>query len=248
MKRCLFSIGLVVLGFALTACDGGASDDPDLSPGPQNRVFRIFERPFERQSLNGAPFDHNLPLAFEEDENTFMLPWRGACIRGIWDGHNGHDWTMPRGTPLHAVADAEVIFAGPEPPFHCNGNLTSALVVQLRHEVDQGEVFESHYVHLSEVQVEAGQEVEAGQQIGLSGATGCANGPHLHFSVWRLTHTNNGRRAPIDPFGWEGPGTDPWALHPDGAESLWLWKRGEAPQGDFCCSTPELLDVADCRR
>jgi hypothetical protein len=53
----------------------------------------------------------------------------------------------------------------------------------------------------------------------------------LHFDVRRLTNTNNGLPTPIDPFGWQGAGADPWAQHPDGAESLWLWRQGEAPEG-----------------
>lgn len=247
MKRRSPSLGLIVLLLALTACDEGPSDAPDLSPGPHNRVLRLFQRPFDGHFFNSAPFDHNLPLVFKEDGNSFLQPWRGACLRNVWDGHNGHDWTMPIGIPLYAVVDGVVVFAGFEPPFTCPGKgETSALIIRIRHEAPKGEKLESFYAHLSEVQVEAGQEVHAGQQIGLSGNTGCSNGPHLHFSVFRLTSTNNGRLTPIDPFGWEGPAEDPWAQHPDGAESLWLWKHGEAPPGNYCCLTPQRLDVEEC--
>lgn len=248
MKIWLY-LGLVVL--ALTACGDGASDAPDLTPGAQNRVLPLFQRPFDKQPfiVNRAPFDHNLPVIFQEDGNRFLLPWRGACLKGVWDGHNGHDWSLPIGTPVLAVADGVVVFAGLEPPFLCpRRGETRALVIHIRHEAPTGEAFESHYVHLSEVQVEDGQVVQTGQQLGLSGETGCTNGPHLHFSVLRLTHTNNGHPTPIDPFGWEGPGEDPWAQHPDGAESLWLWKRGEAPPGDYCCPTSAQLDVEECPR
>ena len=45
-------------------------------------------------------------------------------------------------------------------------------------------VYESKYVHLDRIDVEVGASVRAGQRIGLSGATGCASGPYLHFSVY----------------------------------------------------------------
>jgi len=34
----------------------------------------------------------------------------------------------------------------------------------------------------------------------------------------------------FDPFGWDSPEADPWALHPEGAPSAWLWKAGQAPE------------------
>jgi glucan-binding YG repeat protein len=71
--------------------------------------------------------------------------------------------------------------------------------------------------------------VTAGQQIGLSGSTGCAPSPHLHFGVGRIANTNNFPQTVIDPYGWEGAYPDPWEQHPEGAQSLWLWKPGQAP-------------------
>ena len=39
------------------------------------------------------------------------------------------------------------------------------------------------YAHLSKIEVKAGQQIEKGQQIGLTGATGRVSGPHLHWGV-----------------------------------------------------------------
>ena len=49
--------------------------------------------------------------------------------------------------------------------------------------IDHGEGLITKYMHHYEVFVEEGQEVEKGQQIGLSGTTGYSTGNHLHFQV-----------------------------------------------------------------
>ena len=55
------------------------------------------------------------------------------------------------------------------------------LVVWLDHSPDLMTV----YGHLSAIRVRAGEEVEDGQVLGLSGHSGDAEGPHLHFEIWR---------------------------------------------------------------
>lgn len=50
----------------------------------------------------------------------------------------------------------------------------------------------TRYAHLSRLDVEPGEHVLAGQQLGLSGATGRVTGPHLHFEIWQ-----SGK--PLDP-------------------------------------------------
>jgi murein DD-endopeptidase MepM/ murein hydrolase activator NlpD len=53
------------------------------------------------------------------------------------------------------------------------------------------------YAHLSSIRVERGERVEGGQIIALSGRSGNATGPHLHFEVWR-----HGRE--VDPVSFLG--------------------------------------------
>jgi murein DD-endopeptidase MepM/ murein hydrolase activator NlpD len=49
--------------------------------------------------------------------------------------------------------------------------------------IDHGNNIFTIYAHLSKIKVKAGQQIGKGQQIGLTGATGRVNGPHLHWGV-----------------------------------------------------------------
>lgn len=104
---------------------------------------------------------------------------------------------MPFGSPVFAAADGVVLFAGNDtirgpygPPGRHDyfGNF-----IVLEHPAsllaDRGlgeNVFYTVYAHLSALDVQTGDIVLAGDQIGLVGFTGAALGPHLHFEV-RLT-------------------------------------------------------------
>ncbi len=61
--------------------------------------------------------------------------------------------------------------------------------------VDHGYGLQTLYSHLSRIDVEVGQEVEAGQRLGLSGETGLAGGDHLHFAVLL-------GGLPVNPLEW----------------------------------------------
>lgn len=91
---------------------------------------------------------------------------------GVLEGrHTGIDFPATRGTPVTAVSNGRVIFAQ-HLPIHGNHVI-----------VDHGWGLLSGYSHLSEISVVPGELVRAGQVIGLSGATGRVQGPHLHFEM-----------------------------------------------------------------
>ena len=85
--------------------------------------------------------------------------------------HLGTDFGVPTGTPVHAVNQGTVILAR---PLFFEGNCVV---------IDHGQGLMSLYLHLSEFRVKEGDEVAAGQLIGLSGGTGRATGPHLHLAI-----------------------------------------------------------------
>jgi murein DD-endopeptidase MepM/ murein hydrolase activator NlpD len=85
--------------------------------------------------------------------------------------HTGVDYALGTGTPLVAVADGTVAVA--EDLFF-TGNAVF---------VNHGNGLVTMYFHLSEIKVQAGQDVKKGETLGLAGSTGRASGPHLHFGV-----------------------------------------------------------------
>ena len=87
--------------------------------------------------------------------------------------HWGIDLASAAGRVVSAAARGFVVRAGFMPGY--------GLEVEVRHEGD----LTSRYGHLSHLLCAPGDRVEAGQPLGLVGATGRATGPHLHFEVWR---------------------------------------------------------------
>jgi murein DD-endopeptidase MepM/ murein hydrolase activator NlpD len=87
--------------------------------------------------------------------------------------HQGVDLRASYGTPIIAVSDGRVEFAG----WHGgHGN-----AVELNH----GGGLETLYGHMSRIAVRPGQSVHRGMVIGFVGSTGLSTGPHLHFEVHR---------------------------------------------------------------
>ena len=85
--------------------------------------------------------------------------------------HRGIDIRVPKGEPLYAAFSGKVRMAKYISGY---GN-----VVVIRHENG----FETFYGHMSKIETKPDDWVEAGQEIGLAGATGRASGPHLHWEV-----------------------------------------------------------------
>jgi murein DD-endopeptidase MepM/ murein hydrolase activator NlpD len=109
------------------------------------------------------------PLAFSRVTSGFAM--RLHPILQTWRAHLGIDYGAPSGTPVRAIGDGQVEFAGWQNGY---GN-----VIQLRHGSSRSTV----YAHLSRIGVKTGERITQGQTIGAVGATGWATGPHLHFEV-----------------------------------------------------------------
>ena len=96
--------------------------------------------------------------------------------------HQGLDFRVPSGTPVMAMNDGTVLLAR---PLYYEGDFVV---------VDHGQGLLTLYLHLSEFKVKEGQQVKRGEELGLSGATGRATGPHLHVAVrWQETYLDPAR-------------------------------------------------------
>ncbi|MGW6907160.1 LysM peptidoglycan-binding domain-containing M23 family metallopeptidase [Streptomyces sp. NPDC054940] len=100
--------------------------------------------------------------------------------------HTGVDFSAATGTPLKAVGAGTVVSAG------WGGAYGNQVVIQL------ADGYYAQYAHLSSLSVSAGQAVTAGQQVGLSGATGNVTGPHLHFEI----RTTPDYGSDVDPVAY----------------------------------------------
>jgi murein DD-endopeptidase MepM/ murein hydrolase activator NlpD len=119
--------------------------------------------------------------AREDFLHGFGLPVEGARISGVYGSqridngvpqtpHFGLDMAVPTGTPVHAPAAGVVTLA------ESDMVLTGGTVL-----IDHGFGLSSAIIHMSKLDVKTGDKIAAGQVIGLSGATGRASGPHVHW-------------------------------------------------------------------
>ncbi len=111
------------------------------------------------------------PLAFRRISSVFGR--RKHPILGIWRAHQGMDYSAAAGTPVRALGDGRIIFAGWKGGY--------GRVVEIRHR--NGYV--TRYGHLRGFAkgIRAGANVSISNTIGFVGATGLATAPHLHFEV-----------------------------------------------------------------
>jgi hypothetical protein len=100
---------------------------------------------------------------------------------------------MASNTPVVAADDGTIIYS--------EWSDSGGWGVVMDHAYDR-----TAYFHNNQLFVYPGQHVSRGQLIALSGSTGNSTGPHVHFEVRDLMTPWHS----IDPYGWTGPGPDPW--------------------------------------
>ncbi|MGB7555875.1 MAG: M23 family metallopeptidase [Candidatus Korobacteraceae bacterium] len=149
---------------------------PDRFVKPNAATLRQIES--DKQAKKIA-FSHD--IAVPEWSGDFLAPIASVVsdsfgTRRVFNGelvsvHRGLDFKAKPGSPVLAANSGEVVLAR---KMFYEGNCVI---------IDHGEGFMTLYMHLSRFEVVAGQKVAKGQEIGLSGATGRATGPHLHMGV-----------------------------------------------------------------
>lgn len=132
-----------------------------------------------RKSID-APVPNDWPYG----SGRFSWPIYGWLTQGYRADHRAVDVAAPTGTAVTAADRGVVLRAG-------WNNQGYGRFVIVDHNID----YITLYAHLSEVLVEEGEIVAAGQVLGRVGSTGNSTGPHLHFEI-----RDFGRR--VDPLAF----------------------------------------------
>ena len=134
--------------------------DPDGRPAYYTADGKSLQKAFLRSPLKfGAPVTSHFSKA------------RFHPILKTYRPHLGTDYGAPIGTPVQTIGSGRVVFAGRKGG---DGNM-----VHIAH----SNGYETYYLHLSRIFVQAGERVDIGKTIGLVGMTGLATGPHLDFRI-----------------------------------------------------------------
>jgi len=147
---------------------------------------------------NSTDNDADYAMPFRPGRYVVMQGPRGTYSHFAGSGsENAVDWDVPEGTTVCAAragrvvgARADSIFSGTNPKFKPLGNY-----VIIKHA--DGTFADYHHLQTDGTLVEIGDEVKVGQPIGLSGSTGFASKPHLHFMVFQAI---DGKRVLSLPF------------------------------------------------
>jgi murein DD-endopeptidase MepM/ murein hydrolase activator NlpD len=109
----------------------------------------------------------------------------GSDYFNLFEPHTGVDFPTGANVPVIAAADGVINWTGVGLFGHFpNENDPYGNAVSIRHDFGYlGQPVFTGYAHLSRIDVVEGQRVKVGDQIGLTGSTGKATGPHLHFEV-----------------------------------------------------------------
>ncbi|CAL9285908.1 M23 family metallopeptidase [Streptomyces sp. SudanB52_2052] len=189
---------LIHPGLKLSIGKKAATSAPKAPSVPKASAEKPAKKPAAAESsakAETAPKPAAAKPAAESNASGYSSPVDGATVGtpyrmsgSMWSSgyHTGVDFVVPTGTSLKAVGAGTVVSAG------WGGAYGNQVVIKL----NDGHY--AQYAHLSQLSVSAGQTVSAGQQVGLSGATGNVTGPHLHFEI----RTAPGYGSDVDPVAF----------------------------------------------
>lgn len=133
-------------------------------------ALAVFNEPPADLSLDD-PVAGDFPYSSSFGATRTYVPKTKDCKPTV-NVHNGTDIAVPTGTPIVAPASGVVILADPD--LYYEGGCVF---------LDLGRGLVSVTMHMSRIDVQAGQLVRQGEPLGLSGATGRVTGPHLHWAI-----------------------------------------------------------------
>ncbi len=162
-----------------------------LTSRVQSRLAYIEQRiESSRSEFAPIPEGGERPLVYWPVEPVVVTSdfgWRRDPFHGRRRFHYGVDLQARPGQLVSAAGEATVEWA--------DWNGGHGKHIELRHPGG----WRTRYSHLAKILVRAGDEVRAGDPIGLAGDTGRATGPHLHFEVWRYGDVRNPMKVLDEP-------------------------------------------------
>ncbi len=154
----------------------------EISWVKKDRALKTFSAPLAPVGLS-KPADG--PMSSSFGATRTYVPKTEEC-KGSTSVHNGTDIAIPTGTEIRAPMAGTVILADPD-LFYEGGCIF----------LDLGRGLVSVTMHMSKIDVKAGDTVEQGQVLGLSGASGRVTGPHLHWAIKYRNVTSDDRGTDI---------------------------------------------------
>ncbi len=149
----------------------------------QRQSYEDVMKKFEYNKSLFASIPAIKPMQGYYAANSFGM--RVHPVLRIRKNHVGLDIVNDPGTPIFATGDGVVRHVG-----RSRGGYGISIAIDHRHG------YSTLYAHLSKVFVGAGQKVERGDRIALSGRTGLVSGPHLHYEV----RYQGVKKNPVDYF------------------------------------------------
>ncbi|MFD5062495.1 MULTISPECIES: peptidoglycan DD-metalloendopeptidase family protein [unclassified Streptomyces] len=171
---------LILPGMKLTL-GGSAAATGTTQAAPAPSKAPVAPKPAAPSAAQSSSSGYVSPVPGKHTTN-----YRASGANWSSGSHTGIDFPVATGTSVKAITSGTVVTAG------WGGAYGNEVVVK------HADGHYSQYGHLSALSVSVGQTVSAGQQIGLSGATGNVTGPHLHFEV----RTGPAYGSDIDPVAF----------------------------------------------
>ncbi|MDD2530577.1 MAG: peptidoglycan DD-metalloendopeptidase family protein [Bacteroidales bacterium] len=118
----------------------------------------------------------NLSLVDNKAKKFYSFPCEGVRVSSRFGPrrnryHYGIDLSLRTGEPIKSMFDGKVRVAKRAGAY---GNLVV---------IEHDNQLETYYAHLSRINVAPGDEIKAGEVLGLGGNTGRSTGPHLHLEI-----------------------------------------------------------------
>lgn len=153
--------------------------------------------------------------AKHDDSYIYKLPYKAGTSQMVSQGYNGEfthfgksqyavDFNLKEGTEVYASRDGIVVITKADSN---KGGANQAFEKDANHVIiEHSDGTLASYDHLMQngVLVKVGQKVHRGQLLGYSGKTGYAQGPHLHFIVYKAIDGTHRESIPVKFMGADG--------------------------------------------